>query len=528
MNKKYFGYVRISDDKQKKGVSPKVQRRDISAFASNRDIDIVEWFVEIETAAKAGRRIFTKMLARLEKGEAEGVIFHKIDRSARNLDDWNMVGRLVDRGIDVQFVHESLDLKTRSGRLSADIIAVVAADYIRNLREEARKGLYGRLNQGIYPLAAPVGYLDRGKGMVKEIDPERAPHVQWAFVRYSGGTVGLRQLRIELRARGLRSKKQKPLSLNCISRMLTNPFYMGILRLRTTGEAFEGKHVPIVTKSVFERVQSILQGKMVRAVVKHDFVFRRRITCAGCGLHLIGETQKGHTYFRCQKPSCKGTSVREELVDDLVHKSLKLLVGNDREMREIREMVEVERQKADGELDKVRIAIEMLLAKCDDRLTRLTDALIDQLIDKEIFESRKMRALKERRGLLDQLESASNTDLPRHRAFANLELSNAAYSGYKMGNLDERRRLLDRFTSNLSVQGKNVAITLKSPFKEIADWRNSQKCAPLRGTPQSRAAALLDIIMAADPESISQSVTPNSTPGPKPGSESVAIHATSP
>ncbi len=40
---------------------------------------------------------------------------------------------------------------------SADIQGVVAADYVRNLREETKKGLYGRLKQGIYPLGAPIG-----------------------------------------------------------------------------------------------------------------------------------------------------------------------------------------------------------------------------------------------------------------------------------------------------------------------------------------------------------------------------------
>jgi hypothetical protein len=41
----------------------------------------------------------------------------------------------------VHFANDSLDLNTRGGRLSADIQAVVAADYIRNLREEAKKGV---------------------------------------------------------------------------------------------------------------------------------------------------------------------------------------------------------------------------------------------------------------------------------------------------------------------------------------------------------------------------------------------------
>lgn len=75
---------------------------------------------------------------------------HKIDRGARNLKDWANLGDLIDGGVEVHFAHESLDMNSRGGRLSADIQAVVAADFIRNLRQETRKGFYGRLKQGIY------------------------------------------------------------------------------------------------------------------------------------------------------------------------------------------------------------------------------------------------------------------------------------------------------------------------------------------------------------------------------------------
>jgi DNA invertase Pin-like site-specific DNA recombinase len=104
------------------------------------------------------------MLKGLRTGKAQGVVIHKIDRSARNLRDWSDLGELIDQGIEVHFANESLDLQTRGGRLSADIQAVVASDYIRNLREETKKGIRGRLRQGIYPFGAPVGYLNNGGG----------------------------------------------------------------------------------------------------------------------------------------------------------------------------------------------------------------------------------------------------------------------------------------------------------------------------------------------------------------------------
>ena len=228
---RYFGYIRVSTVKQgEQGVSLQEQTDAIARYAERNNLTIMEWFEERETAAKRGRPIFAKMLKLLKRGKASGVIIHKIDRSARNLKDWADLGQLIDEGIDVRFSQESLDLNTRGGRLSADIQAVVAADFIRNLREETRKGFYGRLKQGLYPLPAPVGYIDQGKGKPKIPDPQAASLVRRAFELYSTGTYNLHRLLAELDRLGLRNRRGGSISLNGLSRLLNNPFYAGVIR----------------------------------------------------------------------------------------------------------------------------------------------------------------------------------------------------------------------------------------------------------------------------------------------------------
>src|SRR5579864_6970608 len=203
----YFAYTRVSTVKQgERGTSLDEQRSAIEAYASRNALTIVEWFQEMETAAKQGRRQFTRMLSELRKGRAKGVVIHKIDRSARNLKDWAQLGDLIDAGIDIRFAHESLDLSSRGGRLSADIQAVVAADFIRNHRQVVRMGFEGRLKQGIYPLPAPRGYIDQGPGKPKTIDPVAGPLVRQAFELYAAGNQTFDTLRGGMFARGLRGK----------------------------------------------------------------------------------------------------------------------------------------------------------------------------------------------------------------------------------------------------------------------------------------------------------------------------------
>jgi hypothetical protein len=186
------------------------------------------------------------MLRLLKAGKASGVIIHKIDRSARNLRDWADLGELIDGGIEVYFANESLDLRSRGGRLAADIQAVVASDFIRNLREETKKGFYGRLKQGLLPMPAPLGYLNVGKGELKIIDPTKAPLVRKAFELYATAEFSLDQLVKEMHRRGLRSRKGRKVGRNSMSLLLNRPYYVGEIEIKKTGERFLGGHEPIV------------------------------------------------------------------------------------------------------------------------------------------------------------------------------------------------------------------------------------------------------------------------------------------
>jgi site-specific DNA recombinase len=159
MKNNYFAYIRVSTVRQgEHGSSLKEQRDAIATFATRQGLHIGAWFEERETAATVGRHEFTRMVASLKKGKATGVIFHKIDRSARNLKDWSAVQDLADIGIDVRFTQESINLGSNEGKLTGDFLAVISAHYIRNLREEVRKGIRGRLKQGLYPFRAFIGY----------------------------------------------------------------------------------------------------------------------------------------------------------------------------------------------------------------------------------------------------------------------------------------------------------------------------------------------------------------------------------
>lgn len=490
--KRFLGYTRVSTVRQgERGVSLQEQRDAIARYAERHGLEIVQWFEERQTAAKRGRRIFTQMLKLLKQGKADGLIVHKIDRSTRNLKDWAELGDLIDRGIKVHFANESLDLDTRGGRLSADIQAVVAADYIRNLREETRKGLWGRLKQGLYPWPAPNGYLDQGGGKPKTPDPAKAPLVAKAFELYATGRYTLDTLVEDLWRRGLRNRNGGKITRNQLSVLLNNPFYMGLIRLRRSGETYPGGHQPLISKSLFDQVQAILNGRTNGRGPRHEFLFRRLLTCKHCGRSLTGERQKGHVYYRCHTKRCPTMCVREETVETAVLSALAQLQFSEEESAYLRQ--QVSRLKADWETARETElrAVTLNLDRLRDRLGRLTDAYIDRLIEKDIFEERKKALLMQKKGLEEQLEKLQDDKGSTPDRLAEMfELAGSAYLSYKTASAEEKRELLQIVSSNRLVDEKNVVVTLKIPFREIANRsQNTNGWARWDSNPQAFWAA---------------------------------------
>lgn len=478
---RFFGYTRVSTAKQGLGVSLQEQKDAIVRYSERNRLEIVAWFEEQETAAKRGRALFNQMLKDLARGRADGVVIHKIDRSARNLKDWADLGELIDKGIEIHFANESLDLNSRGGRLSADIQAVVAADYIRNLREETRKGFYGRLKQGLYPLPAPLGYVDQGKGKPKEPDAVKAPLVKRAFELYASGGYSLDTLTAEVCKLGLISRAGRVIASSTISDMLNNPFYVGLIHLKRTGETFEGIHQPLVSKSLFDQVRRVLAGKANRGVTRHDFLFRHLLTCGTCEHSLTGESQKGRVYYRCHLRGCIKTCVRETAVENAILRKLSELQFTAEEKRYLHEkMASFKIDWAQDQQAQLNI-LELQNSKLRERLDRLTDAYIDRMIEKDVFETRKASLLARRRDLEEKI-----TELREHgqslpeRVEEFFELASSAYYLYKSSDRVEKRDLLKRATSNRRVTGKTIDITLCFPFCALENRPKNPNGGPLR------------------------------------------------
>ena len=95
--RRFFIYTRKSTDTEDRQVrSIADQLAELRELAKREHLEIVGVFVEKQTAKIPGRPIFNDMLARIEKGEASGILAWHPDRLARNSVDGGKIIYLVD------------------------------------------------------------------------------------------------------------------------------------------------------------------------------------------------------------------------------------------------------------------------------------------------------------------------------------------------------------------------------------------------------------------------------------------------
>jgi hypothetical protein len=275
--------------------------------------------------------------------------------------------------------------------------------------------------------------------------------------------------------------------------ILKNPFYMGIIRIRATGETFIGIHEPLVSASLFERVQDVLAGKRVGKVQKHHFLFRRLFQCGHCGSYLTGERQKGRVYYRCHKTACSGTSVSESAIEREVIRTLDGCAVKPSDMPTIRKAVQNVFGNARRDVEAAATAGVLKVKHLEAREERLTDALLDGLIDRDAYNTRRRALLVDRQRLSEALAARADPAWRRQAVLDLFERAEMAPQLYRNAEGDEKRELLSELTSNRSVTGKNIVVEPNFPFFRT---QSAAKCTQ-SGVSRSDVRTLTELVQQA-------------------------------
>jgi hypothetical protein len=133
--------------------------------------------------------------------------------------------------------------------------------YHRQLGRRASAAMTAKAKAGEWVGCAPTGYRNvrTEKETHVEIDPVLGPLVHEAFRLVAHKRSSLQQVLTELTPRGLVSRSGKPLGVSALAHIMSNPFYVGMIRYK--GQLYEGKHQALVSPSLFDRAGRSLRRR---------------------------------------------------------------------------------------------------------------------------------------------------------------------------------------------------------------------------------------------------------------------------
>ena len=468
--KKYFIYNRKStDEADKQELSLASQSRENHELAQRLNLIIGKEFFESKSARKKGRPVFNQMLEEIKQGKAHGIIAWKLDRITRNLFDTATVAELIDQDIDFKFCSGSFD-KSPSGKANLAVQGAFAKLFVDQLSEDTKRGLREKFLRGEFPGWAPTGYKHVDGEIL--IDELKAPYIIRAFKLYAQDLdMSLSKLSEILTSEGLKSRSGKDINKGTMECILKNPFYYGAIKWG--GEIGKGTHIPLISKELFDEVQTRLHQKNNPRPIKYFFVFRHLMVCGECGRKITAETHKGFTYYRCTKSggqhSCSQPYAREEDLDKQIAEGVKMIAIDDEILEYIRDGLRASHSEEKEYRDNAFKELNRQYGQVQSKLDSLLEAMLDETISKEIYKEKANLLNIKKQEIDDQIikyKNANESWFENAEKF--LEFAHNSYKAYKIANSEQKYRLVSKISSNSPLNNKKVRFNLKEPFTVLA------------------------------------------------------------
>jgi DNA invertase Pin-like site-specific DNA recombinase len=340
---RYCLYARKSTESdEKQALSIESQVKEMLSIADRENLEVIDIRRESHSAKDSGQRpVFKEILADLRRGRFNGILTWAPDRLSRNAGDLGSVVDLMDEKKLLEIRTYGQQFKNSPNEKFLLMILCSQAKLENDNKSiNVKRGLKTRCEMGLRPGPAIFGYLNEKHADKKcqvVPDPERAHIVKQmyekvAYEQWSGRKI-YNWLKFEL---NLKTRNgNKGLTLSNIYLILENPFYHGVFEYpRKSGNFYTGRHEPIITKELFDLVQTQVKVRILQTAEPKEFAFIKMMSCGLCDSGITADEKfkklkdgsvNRHVYYVCSKSkdkNCKGGYINEE---DLIKQFEKLL-----------------------------------------------------------------------------------------------------------------------------------------------------------------------------------------------------------
>ena len=351
---RYVLYARKSTESEERQVlSIDSQVKEMLELAERDGLEVVEIRRESHSAKESGQRpVYKEILEDVRRGRFNGILTWAPDRLSRNAGDLGSIVDLMDQQLLLEIRTYGQHFKNSPNEKFLLMILCSQAKLENDNKSiNVKRGLRTRVEMGLWPGPAPTGYMEEKRTDRKcetLLDPERAPIIKKMFEKvayehWSGRKV-YNWLKFDLNLRTAAGKKH--LSLGNIYKILDNTFYYGVFEYpRKSGNWYTGKHEPIITKELFDLVQSQVKSNVLR-IENKEFAFTKMMFCGLCGSGISADEKfkklknggvARYVYYGCTKArgvDCKCGYTEEKEVIKQFNELIEKINLNEIEVKE--------------------------------------------------------------------------------------------------------------------------------------------------------------------------------------------------
>ena len=335
---RYCLYARKSmEAEDQQALSIESQVKEMTALAEREHLIIAEIKREAHSSKEVGQRaVYNQMLAEIRDKKYNGILTWAPDRLSRNAGDLGSIVDLMDQKLLVEIrTYSQKFTNNPNEKFLLMILGSQAKLENDNKAVNVKRGLKARCEMGFRPSVAPTGYLNEknvDKKCQVRLDPKRAQIIKQMFEKIGNEHWSGRKTFRWLRDIRFKTKTDKPLTLGNIYLLLRNTFYYGEFEYPVgSGSWYQGKHIPIITKELFDKVQININEHFIPKTESKEFAFVKLIKCGYCGSGMTAYEKfkklkdggvNRHVYYSCTKAKnvdCKNQPISEpDLIAELI------------------------------------------------------------------------------------------------------------------------------------------------------------------------------------------------------------------
>lgn len=385
-------YIRVSTDKEEQKASLKYQKELFYKFIEEKEWDIYEFYVDVQSGTTAKRKNLQRMIEYAQDKKFDIILAKELSRLARNGElSYKIKNLCENQGIHIITLDNAINTLTGNTNMFG-LYAWMYEQESQNTSNRVKETLKTRAKNGLFKGSnPPYGYEVR-EGKLYIRNDETSEIVRRIFREYLEGS-GRESIARRLYNDGIRTPADVAGKINAsdkwndstIKLILTNPHYVGdLVQGRTTTVSvtnkkrkkqdkedmyiIENTHEAIISRDMFEAVENLMKQRKKFITAPKLHLFTNILFCADCGkgLWFRSNRQDGYicgSYARHGTKSCSAHTIKENfLKETILYDIRKLIQEIDKEqyLNELEAKSKRSKKDIQQKLDKINKHVDVL------------------------------------------------------------------------------------------------------------------------------------------------------------------------